>query len=58
MMTLAAFLMSALLTPMSHAPADMVVVSARIWTGDPARPEAEALAVKEKLLRQPSRQPP
>jgi predicted amidohydrolase YtcJ len=26
--------------------ADLVLVSARIWTGDPARPEAEALAVR------------
>lgn len=27
-------------------PADLVLVSARIWTGDPARPEAAALAVR------------
>jgi predicted amidohydrolase YtcJ len=26
-------------------PADLVLVSAKIWTGDPARPQAEALAV-------------
>jgi predicted amidohydrolase YtcJ len=28
-------------------PADLVLVSAKIWTGTPARPEAEALAVKD-----------
>jgi len=28
------------------SPADLVLVSARIWTGDPARPEASALAVR------------
>ncbi len=28
-------------------PADLVLVSARIWTGDPARPEAQALAIKD-----------
>ena len=28
------------------SPADLVLVSARIWTGDPARPEATALAVR------------
>ena len=27
-------------------PADLVLYSARIWTGDPARPQAEALAVR------------
>src|SRR5215467_14442947 len=30
----------------SEAPADLVVLSARIWTGDPKNPEAEALAVR------------
>ena len=30
----------------SPAP-DLIVVNARIWTGDPARPEAEAMAVRE-----------
>lgn len=30
----------------AEAPADLVLVSARIWTGDPKNPEAEALAVK------------
>ena len=28
-----------------QGPADLVLVSAKIWTGDPARPEAQALAV-------------
>ena len=46
MMTLAAFLTSAVLAGISRAPADLVLTSARIWTGDPARPEAEALAVR------------
>jgi predicted amidohydrolase YtcJ len=27
-------------------PADLVLVSAKIWTGDPARPSAEALAIR------------
>ena len=27
-------------------PADLVLVSAKVWTGDPARPEAQALAVQ------------
>jgi predicted amidohydrolase YtcJ len=30
----------------TEPPADLVVLSARIWTGDPARPEAAALAVR------------
>src|SRR6185369_17604593 len=30
----------------SGAPPEMIVRSAKIWTGDPARPEAEALAVR------------
>jgi predicted amidohydrolase YtcJ len=30
----------------SPAPASLVVVNARVWTGDPARPEAQALAVR------------
>jgi predicted amidohydrolase YtcJ len=29
------------------SPADLVLVSARIWTGDPARPEASALAARD-----------
>src|SRR5262249_40064759 len=28
-------------------PADLILLSAKIWTGDPARPSAEALAVLE-----------
>jgi len=44
---LTALVMTALLaaTP-AEPPADLVVVSARIWTGDPKNPEAEALAVR------------
>jgi predicted amidohydrolase YtcJ len=38
-----ALLLMAALT--SGAPADLVLISARIWTGNPARPEAQALAV-------------
>ena len=30
----------------ADSPADLVLVSARIWTGDPARPEASALAAR------------
>jgi predicted amidohydrolase YtcJ len=30
----------------SPAPADLVLLSAKIWTGDPARPAAQALAVR------------
>ena len=29
------------------SPADLVLLSARIWTGDPARPEASALAARD-----------
>src|SRR6185369_12306981 len=42
-------LMAALLAAPPEAagsPADLVLKSAKIWTGDPARPEAEALAVR------------
>jgi predicted amidohydrolase YtcJ len=35
---------------LAAAPADLVVVSARIWTGDPARPEAQALAVRGERI--------
>ena len=38
--------MAALLAAPAAPPADLVLVSARIWTGDPARPEAQALAVR------------
>jgi predicted amidohydrolase YtcJ len=34
------------LAPGGTAP-DLILVSAKVWTGDPARPEAEALAVKD-----------
>ncbi len=37
---------AALLAAPAAPPADLVLVSARIWTGDPARPEAQALAVR------------
>lgn len=30
----------------SEPPADLVLTSAKIWTGDPSRPEAQALAVR------------
>ncbi len=30
----------------AEPPADLILVSARIWTGDPTRPEAQALAVR------------
>jgi predicted amidohydrolase YtcJ len=29
-----------------ESPADLILISARIWTGDPARPSAEALAAR------------
>ncbi|HEX7240023.1 MAG TPA: amidohydrolase [Longimicrobiaceae bacterium] len=32
--------------PSAPAPAELAVVNARVWTGDPARPEAQALAVR------------
>jgi predicted amidohydrolase YtcJ len=40
----AALAIAAALNPVP--PADLVLISARIWTGDPARPEAQALAIK------------
>jgi predicted amidohydrolase YtcJ len=44
---LRAFFLVLLLMKAEPKPAaDLVVVSAKIWTGDPARPEAEALAVR------------
>ena len=45
---IAALIMTALLaaTPEASSPADLALVSAKIWTGNPASPEAEALAVK------------
>jgi predicted amidohydrolase YtcJ len=41
---LLASMLAAAASPASEA--DLLLVSARIWTGDPARPEAEALAVR------------
>lgn len=41
-LAMAAFVAAAPAEP----PADLVLVSARIWTGDPKNPEAEALAVR------------
>ncbi|HEY1434541.1 MAG TPA: amidohydrolase [Thermoanaerobaculia bacterium] len=44
---LTAFALAALVTAASsEAPADLVLLSAKIWTGDPKNPEAEALAVR------------
>ncbi len=44
---LTALAVAALLaSPAPDGPADVIVVSARIWTGDPKNPEAEALAVR------------
>ncbi len=37
----------ALATASTPTPADLVLVSAKIWTGDAKRPEAQALAVKD-----------
>jgi predicted amidohydrolase YtcJ len=44
-LTAAVFTLGMLASP--APPPDLVLVSAKIWTGDPARPEAEALAVKD-----------
>ncbi len=44
-----ALVLTALLSGSGSAPpppADLVLLSAKIWTGDPARPQAEALAVR------------
>ena len=41
-----ALLLAALTPEPAPAPADLLLLSARIWTGDSARPEAEALAVR------------
>src|SRR5438128_2557236 len=35
-----------LLMAASEPPADLILISAKIWTGDPAHPSAEALAVR------------
>jgi predicted amidohydrolase YtcJ len=36
--------------PPPEAPADLILVSAKIWTGDPKNPEAEALAVRSDRI--------
>jgi predicted amidohydrolase YtcJ len=36
----------ALSTAAASAPADLILVSGKVWTGDPARPEAQAIAVR------------
>src|SRR5713226_6221768 len=43
-----AFLVSSILMmrPQTSTPADLILLSAKIWTGDPARPSAEALAAR------------
>jgi len=43
-----AFLVSSILMmqPQTSTPADLIMLSAKIWTGDPARPSAEALAAR------------
>src|SRR5712692_7090840 len=35
-----------MMQPQTPNPADLILLSAKIWTGDPARPSAEALAVR------------
>src|SRR5712692_8292174 len=42
------FLVSSILMmqPQTSTPADLILISAKIWTGDPARPSAQALAVR------------
>ena len=51
MLSLVLFLASLLgqvATPAAGGPpADLVLLSAKIWTGDPAHPEAQALAVEK-----------
>src|SRR5262245_24224529 len=44
-----ALLMTALFAATPEAPAnpDLILVSAKVWTGDPANPEVEAIAVKD-----------
>lgn len=51
MSALLAALLALTLSEAHEAPADLVLVSAKIWTGDPKNPEAEALAVRgEKIV--------
>jgi len=35
-----------MMQPQTFTPADLILISAKIWTGDPARPSAEALAAR------------
>ncbi|PYQ35638.1 MAG: amidohydrolase, partial [Acidobacteria bacterium] len=42
----ALLLLTAISTTAPSEPADLVLVSAKIWTGDRARPEATAMAVR------------
>ncbi len=37
-------------SPAPEMPADLTVVGARVWTGDPARPEAQAVAVRGERI--------
>ena len=46
-MTAAFFLILAAVAGQASTPADLVVLSARIWTGEAARPQAEALAARD-----------
>jgi predicted amidohydrolase YtcJ len=46
-MTAAFFLTLAAVAGRAPTPADLVVLSARIWTGEAARPQAEALAARD-----------
>jgi predicted amidohydrolase YtcJ len=46
-MTPAFFLILAAVAGQASTPADLVVLSARIWTGEAARPQAEALATRD-----------
>ena len=46
MLTVLAMAVALAASPTPPEPADLVLVSARIWTGDPKNPEAEALAVR------------
>lgn len=41
------FLLAVTLAPSAATPADLILVSARIWTGDPTRPEPTALASRD-----------
>jgi hypothetical protein len=49
-MTAAFFLILAAVAGRAPTPADLVVLSARIWTGEAARPQTEALAARDGLI--------